>query len=98
MKPNLIVIDDLCSYGGTFVKVLEAIEKHPDINFDEAWLIVTHAEKAMEKGKILEKYDKVFCTDSISVPAESKDMTVEKFTEDATVYFKKVKDIEKNSK
>lgn len=98
IKPNLIVIDDLCSYGGTFIKVLEAIEKHPDINFDEAWLIVTHAEKAMEEGKILEKYDKVFCTDSISVPAESKDMTVEKFTEDVTVYFKKVKDIEKNSK
>jgi ribose-phosphate diphosphokinase len=98
MKPNLIVIDDLCSYGGTFIKVLEAIEKHPDINFDEAWLIVTHAEKAMEEGKILEKYNKVFCTDSISVPAESKDMTVENFTEDATVYFKKVKDIEKNSK
>jgi len=95
IKPNLIVIDDLCSYGGTFIKVLEAIEKHPDINFDEAWLIVTHAEKAMEEGKILEKYDKVFCTDSISVPAESKDMTVEKFTENATVYFKKVKDIEK---
>lgn len=98
IKPNLIVIDDLCSYGGTFIKVLEAIEKHPDINFDEAWLIVTHAEKAMEEGKILEKYDKVFCTDSISVPTESKDMTVEKFTENATVYFKKVKDIEKNSK
>ena len=98
MKPNLIVIDDLCSYGGTFIKVLETIEKHPDINFDEAWLIVTHAEKAMEKGKILEKYDKVFCTDSISVPAESKDMTTNDFTEGATVYFKKVKDIEKNSK
>lgn len=98
MNPNLIVIDDLCSYGGTFVKVLEAIEKHPDINFDEAWLVVTHAEKAMEEGKVLEKYDKVFCTDSISIPAESKDMTVEKFTKDATVYFKKVKDIEKNSK
>ena len=98
IKPNLIVIDDLCSYGGTFIKVLEAIEKHPDINFDEAWLIVTHAEKAMEEGKILEKYDKVFCTDSISVPAESKDMTVEKFTEDVTVYFKELKDIEKNSK
>ena len=98
MKPNLIVIDDLCSYGGTFIKVLEAIEKHPDINFDEAWLIVTHAEKAMEAGKVLEKYDKVFCTDSISVPAGSKDMTVENFTEDATIYFKKVKDIVKNSK
>ena len=98
MKPNLIVIDDLCSYGGTFVKALEAIEKHPDINFDEAWLVVTHAEKALEEGKVLEKYDKVFCTDSISVPAESKDMTTTEFTEDATVYFKKVKDIVKNSK
>lgn len=98
MNPNLIVIDDLCSYGGTFVKALEAIETHPTIHFDEAWLVVTHAEKAMEEGKVLEKYDKVFCTDSISVPAESKDMTVEKFTEDATVYFKKVKDIVKNSK
>ena len=97
-KQNLIVIDDLCSYGGTFIKALEAIEKHPQINFDEAWLVVTHAEKAMEEGKVLEKYDKVFCTDSISVPAESKDMTVENFTEDATVYFKKVKDIVKNSK
>lgn len=98
INPNLIVIDDLCSYGGTFVKVLEAIEKHPDINFDEAWLIVTHAEKAMEEGKVLEKYDKVFCTDSISVPAESKDMTTNDFAEGTTVYFKKVKDIEKNSK
>ena len=98
MNPNLIVIDDLCSYGGTFVKALEAIETHPTINFDQAWLVVTHAEKAMEEGKVLEKYDKVFCTDSISVPAESKDMTVENFTEDATVYFKKVKDIVKNSK
>lgn len=98
MNPNLIVIDDLCSYGGTFVKALEAIETHPTINFYKAWLIVTHAEKAMEEGKVLEKYDKVFCTDSISVPAESKDMTVENFTEDATVYFKKVKDIVKNSK
>lgn len=98
MKQNLIVIDDLCSYGGTFVKALEAIETHPTINFNKAWLVVTHAEKAMEEGKVLEKYDKVFCTDSISIPAESKDMTVEKFTEDATVYFKKVKDIVKNSK
>lgn len=98
MKLKLIVIDDLCSYGGIFIKVLEAIEKHRQINFDNAWLIVTHAEKAMEEGKVLEKYDKVFCTDSISVPAESKDMTVEKFTEDATVYFKKVKDVVKNSK
>lgn len=98
MNPNLIVIDDLCSYGGTFVKALEAIETHPTINFNEAWLVVTHAEKAMEEGKVLEKYNKVFCTDSISVPAESKDMTVENFTEDATVYFKKVKDIVKISK
>ena len=98
MNPNLIVIDDLCSYGGTFVKVLEAIEKHPDTTFNKAWLIVTHAEKAMEEGKVLEKYDKFFCTDSFFVPAGSKDMTVENFTEDATVYFKKVKDIVKNSK
>ena len=36
MKLKLIVIDDLCSYGGTFVKVLEAIEKHRQINFDNA--------------------------------------------------------------
>lgn len=51
MNPNLIVIDDLCSYGGTFVKALEAIETHPTINFYKAWLVVTHAEKAMEEGK-----------------------------------------------
>lgn len=98
MNPNLIVIDDLCSYGGTFVKALEAIKTHPTINFNKAWLVVTHAEKALEEGKVLEKYDKVFCTDSISVPSESKDMTTENFTEDTTVYFKKVKDIVKNSK
>lgn len=98
MNPNLIVIDDLCSYGGTFVKALEAIKTLPTINFNKAWLVVTHAEKALEEGKVLEKYDKVFCTDSISVPSESKDMTTENFTEDTTVYFKKVKDIVKNSK
>lgn len=62
---QLFIIDDLCSRGGTFIGCLKAID---DLNiaYKQANLIVTHAENAMLEGQILDTFDHVYCTDSIS--------------------------------
>lgn len=59
-----IIVDDLCSYGGTFIATAEALKAK---GFEEIYLIVAHAEDAIFKGKIFTEspIKKVFCTDSI---------------------------------
>lgn len=57
-----IIVDDLSSYGGTFVKTAEALRKE---GFKEIYLLVAHAENSIFKGKLFENVDKVFTTDSI---------------------------------
>lgn len=70
---KLVIVDDLCSYGGTFVRALAAVKENPYVAFKEAWLIVSHAEEAITKGDVLKEFDKVFTTDSIySAEFESK--------------------------
>lgn len=60
----LIVIDDLSSYGGTFVRALQAVDTL-GITYGESWLIISHAEEAVHKGELLNTYDKLFTTDSL---------------------------------
>ena len=62
---NIFVIDDLCSYGGTFVGVKEAINKIIKDNKAKYNLIITHCEDVILKGKVLDEYEKVFTTDSL---------------------------------
>ena len=62
---KLVVVDDLCSYGGTFVRALAAVKENPYVAVKEAWLIVSHAENVITKGEVLKEFDKVFTTDSI---------------------------------
>ena len=57
-----IIVDDLSSYGGTFVHTSKALKKE---GFEEIYLLVTHAENSIFKGKLFEHIDKVFTTDSI---------------------------------
>lgn len=59
---KLVIVDDLCSYGGTFVRALAAVKENPYVAFKEAWLIVSHAEDAIVKGDVLKEFDKVFTT------------------------------------
>lgn len=60
-----IIVDDLCSKGGTFIltaEVLKVIRK-----FDEIYLLVAHCEDSIFEGKVLKTdlIDKVFTTDTI---------------------------------
>jgi ribose-phosphate pyrophosphokinase len=57
-----IIVDDLSSYGGTFVATADALREQ---GISEVYLLVAHAENSIFKGKLFEHVDKVFTTDSI---------------------------------
>lgn len=57
-----IIVDDLSSYGGTFIKSSEALRK---AGFKEVYLLVAHAEDNVLKGDLFNHIDKLFTTNSI---------------------------------
>lgn len=58
-----VIIDDLCSYGNTFIKALDACQTL--FTFQKANLIVSHAEKSMALGDVPKRFNKIYTTDSI---------------------------------
>lgn len=89
----IIIIDDLCSYGGTFVEVIKAIEKDLNIKSDSNWLIVSHAEEVMMIADIPKTFQKVFSTDSIATPPEAISMSNHEFDDKHQFYVRPVLDI-----
>lgn len=89
----LIIIDDLCSYGGTFIRAVDAVKKLDNVTSNDAWLIVTHAEQAIDEGSVMTTFNKVFCTDSIATPNGAVNMTESQFDNTKQVYVKSVQDI-----
>jgi ribose-phosphate pyrophosphokinase len=62
---TVIIVDDLCSYGGTFMM---SGNKLKELGADKVYLIVAHAEEAIFKGDLLlsnSPIDKVFTTNTI---------------------------------
>lgn len=59
---RVIIRDDICSYGGTFVAAAKELRKR---GVEEIILVVTHCENNILKGDVLKYIDKVFTTDSI---------------------------------
>jgi ribose-phosphate pyrophosphokinase len=59
-----IIVDDLCSKGGTFIGVAEELKK---LGFQNIILVVTHCEKTIFDGKIFKTnlISRVVTTDSI---------------------------------
>ena len=68
-----VIIDDLCSYGGTFLKSARSLKK--DYGVREVILIVTHCEKSILLGEIPNSYliDEVYTTDTIIEDNEGVD-------------------------
>lgn len=89
----LIIIDDLCSYGGTFVGAIKAIENDLGITSKNNWLIVTHAEEALTQGDIPKTFQKVFTTDSIATPPKAMSMSSHDFDGNHQFYVRPVLDI-----
>ena len=59
---NVIIVDDLSSYGGTFCMSADALREK---GFENVYLLVCHAENSIFKGDLFKKIDKIFTTDSI---------------------------------
>lgn len=81
-KPfKAIIVDDLSSYGGTFIAAAKELRK---IGATEIYLVVAHAEKAILEGEIFksELIQKVFTTDSI--------LDMDDATERLVVYSEKI--------
>lgn len=62
---EVYIIDDICSYGGTFIAVKKAVKELLKKSKLEFNLIVTHTEDVIEKGEVLKEYKEVFTTDSL---------------------------------
>lgn len=89
----IIIIDDLCSYGGTFVGTIEAIKTDLGIKSENNWLIVTHAEEAIDMGQVPVTFSKIFSTDSIAIPQGHTNMSISEYDESKKVYIRPVLDI-----
>lgn len=61
---HVLIIDDICSYGNTFVKAAESIEAAGAAGIN---LYITHCEDAISKGDIFKKdiFDDIFTTNSL---------------------------------
>ncbi len=59
-----LIVDDLCSYGGTF---LLSAERLREAGASHVYLLVAHCEKSIYKGKLLESglVDGIYTTDTI---------------------------------
>jgi ribose-phosphate pyrophosphokinase len=68
---KVIILDDLCSRGGTFIL---SAEKLKEIGAKEIYLVVTHCEETINQGDILHSnlIDEVLTTDSIIKKSENK--------------------------
>lgn len=73
---RVIIVDDLCSYGGTFLLTAEALK---DLGAEEIYLAVGHCENSVLKGKMIESnaIKKIFTSNTIldaaSIPDNIKD-------------------------
>lgn len=57
---NVVVVDDLSSYGGTFVKIHELLK---DMKINKSFLLLEKTEDSLLKGDLIGRYDKIFATD-----------------------------------
>ena len=61
---RVLIIDDICSYGNTFVKAAESLKK---IGAKEIYLYVSHCEDAISKGNVFTSgyFEGIFTTNSL---------------------------------
>ena len=59
---RVVIRDDICSYGGTFVSAAKALRER---GVEHITLVVSHCENNVLKGEVFDYVDKVITTDSI---------------------------------
>lgn len=79
---NAIIVDDLSSYGGTFIQTAKALREK---GFRAVFLLVAHAENSIFKKDLFDHVDRVFTTNTLLT--EHKDnWTTAKFKDKLTVF------------
>lgn len=73
---SVCIIDDICSYGGTFVAAAKALREKGVKN---VILIVSHCENNILKGEVFENIDRVYTTDSICTVERSQLQVTKKY-------------------
>lgn len=73
---NVYIIDDLCSFGGTFVRAIDASLKAINNLPSETHLIVSHAEDSIHEGQVFEVFDKVTTTDSLLTNFDNEQLSI----------------------
>lgn len=62
---RVLIVDDICSYGGTFVRAAKALR---EVGAAEVYLYVSHCEPNIEKGDIYKTsglINKIYTTDTL---------------------------------
>ena len=77
---KVIIVDDLCSYGGTFVAAADALQEK---GFKEIYLVIAHCEDSIFKGHIFTNsgIKKVFTSNSILSDTSDLDSNPIKITD-----------------
>lgn len=68
-----LIIDDVISYGGTFIKLTESLH---ELNINNVHLLTSHAEDALWRGDLLSPSNNVFVTTSDSLNHHLSDSRV----------------------
>ena len=70
-KFNVLIVDDICSYGGTFY---HSANKLKELGADKIYLYVTHCENNILKGELLkgDLIEKIYTTESIFTEENEK--------------------------
>lgn len=75
---NVIIRDDICSYGGTFVAAAKELKKR---GVEKIILYISHCENNILKGEVLDWVDMVYTTDSICTVQHPKIQIIKSFRE-----------------
>ena len=73
---TVVIIDDICSYGGTFVAAAKALKEK---GVEKVILAVSHCENNILKGEVFDYIDEVYTTDSICTVEHPKLTVTKKF-------------------
>lgn len=64
-EPDLIIIDDICDGGATFINIAKTINEH-EWTYGKKYLIVTHGIFSKGFKELSQYFDGIYCTNSYS--------------------------------
>ena len=86
---KVLIVDDICSYGGTFVAAAKALREQGVKQID---LVISHCEQNIFKGQVFDYIDRVYTTDSI-LDFNNMDVNADIETRNKIEFIKKYREV-----